>query len=98
MFVLVNKFTEADKDNLQFLTVSSNTDSGQIFFGERIDTSAGVAVIPKRQPYTSNGAFQNRVNDKNTFYERWAGLKEKMIEQGLTTPKFKSSLGKKFIK
>tara|TARA_B100000287_G_scaffold283881_1_gene267535 strand:- start:410 stop:2491 length:2082 start_codon:yes stop_codon:yes gene_type:complete len=88
------EFTEADKNNLQFLTISSNTDSGQIFFGERTDTSAGVSIVPGIKKYKDSGAYQGRVNDKNSFYERWPKLKEKMEEQGLTPPKFKSPLGK----
>lgn len=88
------EFSDADKENLQYLTISSNTDSGQIFFGERTDTSAGVAIVPSVKKYKDSGAFQGRVNDKNSFYERWPQIKEKMIEMGLTTPKFKSPLGK----
>lgn len=88
------EFSEADKANMEYLTISSNTDSGQVFFGERTTTDAGHSTIPKLSRYTKTGAFQGRAVDKQAVYERWNEVKQKLIDLGVSLPKFKSPLGK----
>jgi hypothetical protein len=99
------EFTDADRANLQYLTISSNPISGKVYFGERTDTMSGHPTIPKgvsigkgdnKVDYGKNfgKAYEERVNNKQAIYERWPALKTKLEELGITPPKFKSTLGK----
>jgi len=100
-----DEFTDADRANLQYLTISSNPISGKVYFGERTDTMSGHPTIPKgvsigkgdnKVDYGKNfgKAYEERVNNKQAIYERWPALKTKLEELDITPPKFKSTLGK----
>jgi hypothetical protein len=99
------EFTDADKANLQYLTISSKPISGKVYFGERTDTMSGHPTIPqgasigkgdKRVSYGKkfDKAYNERAQNKQAIYERWPALKKKLDALGITPPKFKSPLGK----
>ena len=99
------EFTDADRANLQYLTISSNPISGKVYFGERTDTMSGHPTIPKgasigkgdkKVSYgqSFDTAYSERANNKQAIYERWPALKKKLEELDITPPKFKSPLGK----
>ncbi len=85
------ELTEADIHNLQYLVISGNSRSGQMYWQGRTDKAGGIQNVANRK--NTQDIYGKRVQSKNELLQKWDSIKQELIEKGVSKdkmPKFKS--------
>ena len=97
LFVKINRFSEdvelseSDIHNLQYLVLSGNSRSGQMYWQGRTDKAGGIQNVANRKD--TQDSYGKRVQAKNELLQKWDDIKAELIEKGVPEdkmPKFKS--------
>lgn len=85
------ELSESDIHNLQYLVLSGNSRSGQMYWQGRTDKAGGIQNVANRKD--TQDSYGKRVQAKNELLQKWDDIKEELIEKGVPEdkmPKFKS--------
>ena len=85
------ELSESDIHNLQYLVISGNSRSGQMYWQGRTDKAGGIQNVANRKD--TQDSYGKRVQAKNELLQKWDDIKAELIEKGVPEdkmPKFKS--------